>query len=288
MSALIFHRLTERLYVYLFKLSLIIVLLFSLPALLYAHNVGYTEIHCKHFFYGYPTGTLSTNDLIIRDIYAMSTNDDTKFADWVAFRLDRKTMDRKVKTKRTWKADPWLDGRETLEPPDYKKAFTTLKVDRGHQAPLASFKGSDDWHETNYLSNITPQKSNLNQGPWRILEDRVRNLVTSGRVVYVMTGPLYERDMPALPGADEPHRVPSGYWKIIALQTGKSLDSIKTAGFIFDQNTGRSEKIISRLCSIDVIEAKTGLDFLREVPDDQEERIERGVDKKWAEMHFLN
>ena len=54
--------------------------------------------------------------------------------------------------------------------------------------------------------------------------------------VYVMTGPLYERQMPALPGADETHRVPSGYWKIVAIQNG---NGIRAAAFIFDQNTPR-------------------------------------------------
>jgi len=52
----------------------------------------YPEIHCKHFFYGYPTGTPQSNDLIIRDIYALSSNDDTKLADWVAYRLDKETI----------------------------------------------------------------------------------------------------------------------------------------------------------------------------------------------------
>ena len=33
------------------------------------------EIHCKHFFYGYPEGTSTTNDLIIRDGYALLSND---------------------------------------------------------------------------------------------------------------------------------------------------------------------------------------------------------------------
>src|SRR5690606_9298182 len=46
------------------------------------------EVHCKHFFYGRPRGTPYTNDLIIRDGYAMSSNDDTKLADWVAYRLE--------------------------------------------------------------------------------------------------------------------------------------------------------------------------------------------------------
>ena len=57
--------------------------------------------------------------------------------------------------------------------------------------------------ETNYLSNITPQRSPLNQGPWRILEDRIRDVTADYDAVYVLTGPLYERTMPALPGADD-------------------------------------------------------------------------------------
>jgi len=122
----------------------------------------YPEIHCKHFFCGYPVGTPETNDLIIRDIYALSSNDETKFVDWVAYRLDKETVLGNAQTKRIWKKDPWLDDAETLEPPDYKSAHQILQTDRGHQAPLASFKGSKYWAETNYLSNITPQKSHLN------------------------------------------------------------------------------------------------------------------------------
>lgn len=281
-----FYRFTECPLRHAMRLCLCIAVIMCFLQVLCAHGAGYEEIHCKHFFYGYPTGTPDTNDLIIRDIYALSANDDTKFADWVAFRLDRKTMDPSITTTRVWKADPWLDDSETLEPQDYEGAHATLSVDRGHQAPLASFKGTDDWHETNYLSNITPQRSDLNRGPWRILEEKVRRLVMSGTVVYVMTGPLYEQDMPRLPRADEPHRIPSGYWKIIALQEGKSPDSIRTASFMFDQDANRRDDIIDHLCSIDDIETKTGLDFLRDLPDDVEEWIEGYIDREWAEIHF--
>ncbi len=65
------------------------------------------EIHTKHWLFGYPLGTPATNDLIIRDIYALSSNDTTKFADWVAYRLDRETVEGDVETRRRWKADPW-------------------------------------------------------------------------------------------------------------------------------------------------------------------------------------
>ena len=249
-------------------------------------GADFPEIHCKHIIYGYPTGTPFSNDLIIRDIYALSSNGETKFADWVAYRLNKKTLTGDVKTSRKWRPDPLLDENETLEPSDYKGAHAALKVNRGHQAPLASFKGTPYWSDTNYLSNITPQKSALNQGPWRILENRVRGLVKAGKVVYVMTGPLYERKMVPMPGADEPHKVPSGYWKIIIIQPDKSYDSIKTASFIFEQETPRKGVVIDHLCTINKIETKTGLDFIRDLPDAAEEKIEGSIGRNWSEAHF--
>lgn len=241
------------------------------------------EIHCKHFFYGYPYGTPKTNDLIIRDIYALSNNDKTKFADWVAYRLDVKTISGPTK-KRNWNPDPWLDPGETLEPEpnhgDYKGAHDSLKTDRGHQAPLASFDGDDAWFETNYFSNITPQKSNLNQGPWMRLEKKVRKLVESYEVIYVMTGPLYEKEMPKLPNSDEEHTVPSGYWKIILYENSQGY--IHACSFIFDQETPRKAKIIDHLVTIDEVEKRSDLDFLWLLPDKKEKAIEANLGKDWA------
>jgi endonuclease G len=249
----------------------------------------YPEIHCKHFFYGYPAGTPTTNDMIIRDIYALSSNDTTKFADWVAYRLDEDTIEAIYGTRRDWKNDPWLAEDETLEyrpNDDYRGAYDALHTDRGHQAPLASFKGTTCWRETNYYSNITPQMSGLNQGPWKELEQQVRYLVLEDNVVYVMTGPLYERDMPALPEADETHRVPSGYWKIVAIQPSDDYSSIRIAAFIFDQNTPRSDSVIGHLVTIDDIESRSGLDFVRELPDNVEVQIQSNDFRTWAESYF--
>lgn len=244
------------------------------------------EIHCKHFFHGYPTGTAASNDLIIRDIYALSSNDDTKMADWVAYRLDEETVFGDAETKRNYRSDPWLADEETLEKADYKDAHAEIGVDKGHQAPLASFKGTDCWADTNYFSNLTPQNSRLNQGLWRRLEEKVRDLVEEGNTVFVMTGPLYERDMDPLPQADEPHRVPSGYWKIMIIEPQRSSDPILAASFIFDQETPTGYAVIDQLCTIDEVEQRSGLDFLREMPDGDENQIESNDFKEWAEDKF--
>ncbi len=268
----------------IFTCLFVVALIFVSPPGVQA--VDYPEIHCKHFIHGYPTGTPLSNDLIIRDIYALSSNDVTKMSDWVCYRLDKETVTGDVETSRQWKADPWLDDGETLEPLDYTGAHAALHVDRGHQAPLASFKGTQQWADTNMLSNITPQKASLNQGPWKKLEEKVRDLARAGNVVYVMTGPLYEREMTPLPGADESHKIPSGYWKIIVIQPDKDIDSIRTASFIFDQETPRNDAVIDHLSTINSIETKTGLDFLRTLPDEKEEEIEGAIHRSWAETNF--
>ena len=233
------------------------------------------ELHADLCLHGCPSGSPATNDIVIRNIYILSSNDTTKFADWVAYRVTKSTIG--PTAERVWKPDPWLASNETLEPKDYTGAFAALKTDRGHQAPLASFTSTPNWEETNYLSNITPQKSALNRGAWLRLETGVRTLAKKPitDAVFVMTGPLYEREMPALPKADESHRVPSSYWKIIATERH---GVIKIAAFLFDQETERKENFCEArfITSVRTIEGKTGLNFFHALTSAQQNKLETG------------
>lgn len=246
------------------------------------------EIHCKHFLGGYPYGTPKTNDLIIRDIYALSNNDDTKFADWVAYRLTPDMINGPEKT-RNWAKDPWLEDDETLEPypgdhGDYDGAFVQLKTHRGHQAPLASFDGHPDWEQTNYLSNITPQNGSLNGGVWAKIEKNVRALCGEYAEVFVMTGPLYDgQSIGTLPGSDEDHKIPTGYWKIVAVK--EQGDFINSASFIFEQQDA-DKSIEAALVKIDKIEERSGLDFFWMFDENKEKAIEDNLNREWALSKF--
>lgn len=266
----------------LFRVFLLATLLL-LPGLGFADS--YTEIHCKHFIYGYPVGVSKGNDLIIRDIYALSSNNKTKFADWVAYRLDKASITSNVKTSRKWKADPWLDEDETLEPDDYKGAHAQLKVDRGHFAPLADFKGTLYWQDTNYLSNISPQKSALNQGPWMILENRIRQYIAEHHaVLFVMTGPVYGDSDEWLPQADEPHRIPVGYWKIVAEQA----NTLNVAAFFFPQETQRDAEVSAFVASVDKIEQLSGLNFFTALDKATEKQAEYEINFKFVRQLLKN
>lgn len=235
------------------------------------------EIHCKHFFWGYPTGAPASNDMIIREALALSNNDETKFADWVCYKLNPSMIWDTTDPERKWRSDPWLEESETLEASDYTKASDELDVDRGHQAPLASFKSTLFSRQTNFLSNITPQAKGLNQGPWKNLEESVRDLVRTNREVWVMTGPLYESDMDPLPRADEGHRIPSGYWKIVAIGKRGKTSGLKVTGFIMSQDTERGADFHEFRVRVDEIESRSGLDFFRELPSHVETQVESVV-----------
>lgn len=200
-------------------------------------------------------GGTAANQVIVRAAYTLSNNPVTKFADWIAYTVHADNFG--PSRSRRWKADPDLPETATLEPEDYRGAHAALKSDRGHQAPIASFAGMAIWATTNYLSNITPQASALNQGPWVRLETAVRKLAeVSGGAVHVITGPLYERAMAPLPGADEAHVVPSGYFKIVATAGGRSV-----AAFIMDQTLERGTDFCATRTTLSEAEYRSRLRF---------------------------
>lgn len=234
------------------------------------------EIHSNHWVYSMPQGMPASNDLIIRNSYALSSNDTTKFADWVAYRLTPGDVYGTLDLDRNWRPDPSLDDDETLEPrpDDYKGAFSEpLKYERGHLAPLASFKGSRHASEVNYYSNITPQAKALNGGPWKRLETRVREYVLQGNVVWVTTGPLFEENIGTLPNEDEDGQVliPSSFWKIV-------FDGDRVAGFIMHQRSGSGDSLSSKVKTVEEIEERSGLSF-DHGPD--EAALEVSEDASW-------
>jgi endonuclease G len=249
------------------------------------------EIHCKHFFKGYPLGTPKSNDLVIRDLYALSNNDQTKFADWVAYRLTPYEVVGDLDLEREWRNDPWLDENETLEAKpkqkdDYKDA-SSVKYDRGHLAPLASFKGSRFASQANFYSNIVPQKSDLNQGPWRLLEEKTRQIVSEGRTIYAMVGTLYEKEMEEkLPFTDEECVIPSGFWQIVIIPNKTNENVFQVMAFIFEQDTPRNSKVINHLVSIDEIEKRSKLNFFWQLPDTDEKALEAEPNAEYAKKIF--
>lgn len=256
-------------------------LLFALCLVLFAvaPDGAAQEIHSEHFYGGMPTnaaGARGGNDIIIRDLYALSANAETRFADWVAYRLTPAEVWGDLDLAREWRADPWLEDDERLEPSgpdDYGGAYSEYRYDRGHLAPLASFVGSPAASSVNYYSNIVPQRAQLNRGPWRALESYVRDLVLRYHLVYVVTGTLYDGPaMPPLPEADEAHTVPTGFWKVVVVPT---LEERGVVAWIMPQQGFASSDPADYRVAIDEVEARSGIDLFPAFSGERWAAVER-------------
>lgn len=172
--------------------------------------------HCYRFC---PEALVGDQGVVRHRAFTLAPDPDSKIAQWVAYKITAVTLG--DARSRRWRADPALPDADALEPADYHGA-SRAGYDRGHLAPLASLAGSAGWAETNYTSNLAPQLRSLNRGSWARQEAAERRLITKGgyREVYVVVRPLFERPMPPLPHADEPHRVPSGFIKTIIAVKG--------------------------------------------------------------------
>ncbi|PWD58756.1 DNA/RNA non-specific endonuclease [Pectobacterium parmentieri] len=199
---------------------------------------------------GCPTG--GSSKTLVRNTYTLNNNSGTKFANWVSYKITKSSQ--KINCKRTWKKDPDLLASDTLAPAVYDDAYKMLAVDRGHQAPLAGLCGHPGWETLNYLSNITPQKENLNRGAWVRLEDKERSIATDNVPVYSVTGPLFEEDIGELLKA-KGVKIPSGYWKVMFI--GTSPNTGEYSAFLMEQSTPRGANFCDYQVTVDSIEKRT-------------------------------
>ena len=203
-------------------------------------------------------GRETKNILLIHDLFVLSFNPETRFPDWMAYELSPAVVWGFLQEERKWKSDPLLPPALSLSARDYKGA-SGWGYDRGHLAPKGSFKGSVFAYQAQYMTNLVPQKRNLNQGPWRVLEETVRQVVLKGYSVRILTGPLYgDKILPVWPAAQGRLRqIPSGYWKIISL---KKTGILNICSFIMPQDISSRKTTLKKYkVKIEEIEKRSQL-----------------------------
>ena len=229
-------------------------------------NSSLPSIYSKHWY-----GTLPTIDkdlLLIHNIFIISFDLEKKFPTWVAYQLSPSFVWGHLKLKRKYILDPFLSPKESLSFKDYTGASHCDKTkgigyDKGHLAPLGSFKGSVYAHQAQYLSNIVPQTKNLNQGPWRKLEEQVRAFVKKGHKVKILTGPIYGKEgedkvAPCWKAVQKKLKeLPLAYWKIISF---KHKDQIKICSFLMPQKI-KDKKTSPRKYQISLEQLEKSLEF---------------------------
>ena len=209
--------------------------------------------------------TTANDQIITHTGYSLLYNEEHEQASWVAYEL---TKDETI--KRFKRADKFIVDPLVTTGSANNADYSGNGYDRGHMAPAADMGWSSaTMKESFYYSNMSPQNPAFNRGIWKSLEELVRSWAIDNEAVYVVTGPVLTKELPAI-GRNNVS-VPGYYYKVILDYTEPG---IKAIGFIL-RNEGSKEPLQSFAVSIDSVETVTGIDFFPLLPDEQERFIEK-------------
>jgi endonuclease G len=156
--------------------------------------------------------------------------------------------------------------------------------DRGHLAPnyaIARMHGRQAQHDTFLMSNLSPQRPDLNRRLWQRLEEVVvDHFLPRFGVVQVITGPVFpERYLDNVFNRVGLVEVPEAFYKILLVPAEEPL----ALAFLMPQEVRGDEPLDDYLVSIDEVEARTGLDFFPRLPLEVADVLESSVvTEGWA------
>lgn len=154
-------------------------------------------------------------------------------------------------------------------------AYTRSGYDRGHLAPnhaIAQLYGRDAQLATFRMTNISPQRSDLNQRLWQRLERyEMDTLAARYGEVWVTTGPVFTGEREHL----RSHllvEIPDAFYKLFAVTEANG--SPRLFAFLIPQQVRGDEPLARYVVSVDEVEKLTGLDFFHALEDPLEAHLE--------------
>ncbi len=210
--------------------------------------------------------------LLKRQGYWVGYSPSLGHAVWVAYALPKDKLLREAPERPSgFKRD-----KEVPDSPAHED-YTGSGYDRGHLAPnyaIATRYGRAAQLETFLMTNIAPQKPELNRGPWKELEHTVANELSDiGDTIWVLVLPVSEGTPTYLKGKTKKNNVciPKGYCMVLASVHDGAL---RTLGFYMPQEVRPSKD--ARYCfrPIREIEQMTGLNLFAALPSSAQDALE--------------
>ena len=217
----------------------------------------------------YPTST--TSDVYKRDSYSFSYSEEHEQSEWVAYYLENEDLTNSNFKRPFFEQDPLVET-ESADWRNYKKSG----YDKGHLCPAGDRKKTfDDYNETFFTSNISPQLHEFNSGIWNRLEEKVRYWAVKYDGLYVVTGGVLSDNLKTI--GKERVSVPNYFYKVLL-----SKDGNKMIGFLVPHQDS-DKPLYEFVVSVDEIEKMTGIDFYPNLPDNLENQLEAKSDYKgWS------
>ena len=212
----------------------------------------------------------STGEIVRHTYYTLSYSEEHEQAEWVAYELTRQRLNSNWADRGglTFKPDPEV-RTESATPRDY----SGTGYDRGHLCAAADMSFDTlALSETFFMSNISPQDRGFNKGIWREMEELARDWARKYGQVFVVTGPMLNRQGIKQIGFSKV-TVPVGYYKAIyAPQPNIAI------GFVVP-NQISTRPVMEYAFNLDYIEKLTGIDFFPKILSGENEKTEASIDK---------
>ncbi len=236
--------------------------------------------------FGDPVDADASDDFIVRrNEYTSSFSPIRNTPNWVSYNLDASQFGGEDRCD-CFTYDPALPANFTrYNTADYTgaAAINGFGIDRGHLARSADrTSASLDNAHTYYFSNIIPQASEVNQGPWAIMENFLGDAARQqNREVYIIAGVAGSRGTVKNEGVIT---IPAFVWKVaVLLPRNEGLANVVTgaepeiiAVVIPNSRDGLNADWTTYRTTVDSVEALSGYDLLSLLPDAIETQLESG------------
>ncbi|HEY9104563.1 DNA/RNA non-specific endonuclease [Chitinimonas sp.] len=211
--------------------------------------------------------------LLCREGYVLVHDNALRTPVWVVEHLTPArfagTADRK-KLGEPFAADSELPEGKRAEKPDYVNSG----YDRGHMAPAADMKWSDNAMVQSFLlSNMAPQQGqDLNRHIWADLEEMVRNWTCERGDLYAITGPIYDQPGKTI-GADKV-AVPSAFFKMVVdLGRRRVISFILPNARVPKQGKPPAEVLQPYIVTVREVEERSGMHLLSALAPREQRRL---------------
>ena len=213
--------------------------------------------------------------------YVTSYNRSQHIPNWSSWQLNKSWLGNSPR-RNDFRPDPTLPkGWYQVRSNDYNNNG----FDRGHMTPAADRDNTPQNISATFLmTNIVPQAPDNNQGPWAQLENYSRGLAEQGKELYIIAGGY--GNTRSIGKGNVKITVPDHVWKVIVVMDKPGLTAndvnanTRVIAVDMPNQQGIKEADWRRYrVSVDLIEERTGYNFLTNVPDVTQVRLEEKVDK---------
>lgn len=208
--------------------------------------------------------TSKCDQIINHTYYQICYSEKHKQALWTFHELTRKSINGPAKRRNNYRRDPNVVLPVLRD--DYKKSG----YDRGHLVPAGDMKlNNTAMSETFYMTNMSPQKPDLNRKIWNRLEGEMRKLVKKYGNAWVVTAPILRGKLRTLKSGVS---IPKQYYKIIYIPSTQIMKA-----YLFENRGYGNTSLSSQQVTVDSIEKLTEIDMFSQLEDSLEDRLESQI-----------